>query len=444
MKLLTFKKGGIHPNDNKITASEPIQNMPLPKEVCIPLSQSLGAMSKLIVSKGSFVKTGELIAQADGFISANVHSSVTGTVKKIDECLMPSGYRSTCVVIETEPDQFYFEETNPNSFDLEKISSQDIINKIKEMGIVGMGGATFPTHIKLMVPSDKKAETLLINAAECEPYLTADHRQMIEKSEGILMGIAILMKSVNASRAVIGIENNKKDAIDLLTEKAKNFKGIEIQPLKVKYPQGSEKHLIQAVTKKQLPFGKLPIELGCVVINVGTAYAVFEAIAKNKPLYERIVTVSGKNLKKPSNYNVRIGTSIGELLEHCGGVPDDTCKIISGGPMMGKALQSLETPVIKGTSGVLVFDKNETERNPVQSCIRCARCVNVCPMGLEPYLLEKLSNMKQWDIAEQHRITDCIECGSCQYSCPANRTLLDFIRLGKFTVTKNIRNRSKK
>jgi electron transport complex protein RnfC len=312
------------------------------------------------------------------------------------------------------------------------------------MGVVGLGGATFPSHVKLMVPEGKKADVLIINGVECEPYLTSDHRLMLEKGEEVLVGTSILMKGLGVNRAIIGIENNKPDAIDNMRKLAKSYQGIEICPLKVKYPQGGEKQLIKATIKREVPSGKLPIEVGAVVNNVGTAFAVYEAVQKNKPLIERVVTITGKSVTKPGNFMVRIGTPIGQLIEQAGGLPEDTGKIIGGGPMMGKALLSTETPVVKGSSGILILREADSRRVEMKACIRCGRCITVCPMGLEPVLLAQLAEQEMWDEEEKEKVMDCIECGSCHYTCPSGRPLLDYIRLGKNRVGQIIRNRGKK
>ena len=282
---------------------------------------------------------------------------------------------------------------------------------------------------------------MIINAVECEPYLTADHQLMLEHAEEIMVGVSILMKAVKVNKAFIGIENNKPDAIQLMTKVASSYAGIEVVPLKVQYPQGGEKQLIDAVISRQVAAGALPISTGAVVQNVGTAFAVYQAVQKNKPLFERVITVTGKSLAKPSNFLARIGTPMKQLIDACGGLPEDTGKVIGGGPMMGKALVSAEVPVTKGSSGVLLLTKEESVRKPMQDCIRCAKCVNVCPMGLNPAFLMKFTVYKDWEKAEANYIQDCIECGSCSYTCPANRPLLDQIRLGKGKVMGIIRAR---
>ncbi len=443
--MKTFKLGGVHPEENKLSAGAAIEILPLPEKVFIPVSQSLGAPSKLIVEKGAVVKTGQLIAKGEAFISANVHSSVSGKVSRIEEVTDTSGYRRTAVVIDVEGDEWDEQIDCSKEVKAEITHSrEEIVRKISEMGVVGLGGATFPSHVKLMVPEGKKAENLLINGVECEPYLTSDHRLMLERSREMLIGIQILMKGLDVKKAYIGIEKNKPDAIDHLEKLVAEYPGIEVVPLKVKYPQGGEKQLIKAITGREVPSGKLPIEVGCVVNNVGTALAVYEAVQKNKPLVERVVTVTGKSLEKPSNLLVRIGTPVSKLIEFAGGLPADTGKVINGGPMMGKALTSLEVPVVKGTSGILIMPEKESRRMPVVNCIRCARCISVCPMGLEPVLLAQLSENQMFETAEKERILDCIECGSCHFTCPAGRPLLDYLRLGKNKVGIIIRNRGKK
>ncbi|GAB4326063.1 MAG: electron transport complex subunit RsxC [Bacteroidales bacterium] len=443
--LSTFKLGGVHPPENKLTAGKPIEVLPLPAEVAVPVSQHLGAPAKLLVKRGDKVLAGQLIAKGEGFISANIHSPVSGTVKKIDEVVDASGYRRTAALITVEGDEWVEEVDRSDELKKEiALDQKSIIQKVNEMGIVGMGGATFPSHVKLMVPDGKKAEVLIINGVECEPYLTADHRLMLEKGEEMLVGVQILKKALGVPKALIGIENNKPDAIEHISRLAQNYEGIEVRPLKVKYPQGAEKQLIKALINREVPSGRLPIEVGAVVHNAGTAFAVYEAVQKNKPLVERVVTITGKSVKNPGNYLVRIGTPVSALIEAAGGLPEDTGKVISGGPMMGKALTSLESPVVKGTSGILILPREESVRQPVGNCIRCSKCVSACPMGLEPYLLEKVVQFGDWERTEKERVMDCIECGSCQFTCPANRPLLDYIRLGKTTVGKLIRARMQK
>lgn len=436
--------GGVHPPENKFSSGAAIEVLPVPKRVYIPISQHLGAPSTVLVKRGDEVKTGQLLAKSSGFISANIHSSVTGKVFKIDNIMDQSGYRRMSVIIDTAED--VWADGIDLSDDLRHeiaLSKQEIIQRINDMGIVGLGGATFPTHVKMMVPDGKKAEYLIINGVECEPYLTSDHRLMMERGEEMLIGTSILMKALGVDKALVGIENNKPDAIDHLSKLAQKFKGISIHALKVKYPQGGEKQLIKALTGREVPSGKLPIETGCVVDNVGTAYAVYEAVQKNKPLIERVVTVTGKAAKKPSNFMVRVGTPISKLIEKAGGLPENLGKVIGGGPMMGKALMSVEAPIVKGSSGILLVPDEEAHRTAIKNCIRCGKCISVCPMGLEPYLLAQEVMHESWEHAEKDRIMDCIECGSCHYTCPSGRPLLDFIRLGKTIVGQIIRTRGK-
>lgn len=440
--LKTFSKGGVHPPENKISASKSIEILPLPQKVSIPVSQHIGAPATVLVAKGDNVKVGQVIAQSTGFVSANIHSSVSGTVESIDAVLDSSGYKRQAITIAVEGDEWV--ENIDRSTELKKdiqLNAQDIIKRINESGIVGLGGATFPSHVKLSVPAGKKAEVLIINGVECEPYLTSDHRLMLEKGHEMMVGIQILMRALNVEKALIGIENNKPDAIKYLKSIAGEYKGVEVHGLKVKYPQGGEKQLIKALINREVPSGGLPIDIGAVVHNVGTAFAVYEAVQKNKPLFERVVTVTGKNLPKTANYMVRIGTSVAELIAAAGGLPEDTGKVVNGGPMMGKALTSTDVPVTKGTSGIIVFQSKESQRKTDSACIRCAKCVSVCPMGLEPYLLNRLSQRMMFENMEHEHVLDCMECGSCSFECPANLPLLDYIRLGKAEVNKIIRAR---
>jgi electron transport complex protein RnfC len=436
--------GGVHPPENKISEKVPIEVFPLPKQVTIPVNQNLGAPAKPLVAKGDLVKAGQLIAKGEAFISSNVHSPVSGKVLKIDDMTDHTGFRRQAIVIIVDGDEWDPSVDRSPGINHEiTLSREEIIKKIHEMGIVGMGGATFPSHVKLMLPEGKKAEYLIINGVECEPFLTSDHRIMLEKGEEVLVGVKILMKGLGVEKAIIGIENNKPDAIRHMTGLAAKFQGISVQPLKVKYPQGGEKQLIKALLNREVPSGKLPIEVGCVVNNIGTAFAVYEAIQKNKPLVERVVTVTGATVSKPSNFLVRIGTPVQELLEKAGADMEKTGKVINGGPMMGKALNSLEVPVVKGMSGLLLMPAGQALRVEVMPCLRCGRCISVCPMGLEPILLAQASYRNMWDLSEANKVMDCIECGSCHYTCPAGRPLLDYIRLGKNKVGQIIRNRGK-
>ncbi len=438
----TFKIGGVHPEANKLSAANAIVGAQLPKTAIIPLAQHIGAPANAVVQKGDKVKVGQLIGEANGFVSANIHSSVSGTVSKVDLAVDVAGFKKPAVFIDVEGDE-WLETIDRTDTLVEEIKddAKTIIGKIKDAGIVGMGGATFPAHVKLAIPEGKKADFLIINGVECEPYLTADHRLMLEKSAELIVGVKILMKAIGVEKAYIGIEANKPDAISKLTDLCAKEQGIDVVPLKLKYPQGGEKQLINAVSGREVPSGKLPIDAGAVVQNVGTAFAVYEAVQKNKPLIERIVTVTGDTVATPSNFRARIGTPVAELIAAAGGDVEKSGKIISGGPMMGKAMANLESTVTKGTSGILMLSEEKAVRPEAGPCIRCAKCVDACPMGLEPYLLMQYSQHQMWAEDEANHIMDCIECGCCIFSCPAKRPILDYVRLGKNTVGKIIRSR---
>ena len=447
--MKTFKIGGVHPAENKLSAASPIREAALPKQAVFSMFQHIGAPAKPIVKKGDVVKVGTMIAEAGGFVSAPVHSSVSGTVSKVDVVIDASGTRRQAIFVDVNGDEW--EDAIDRSPELVRLSDRPeldaatIINKVKEAGIVGLGGATFPCHVKLSPPPGSKAECVIINAVECEPYLTADHRLMLEHPEEILVGVSLIMKAVSVEKGYIGIENNKPDAIRLMTEKAQAYPNIEIVPLKVKYPQGGEKQLIDAVIGRQVPAPPaIPISVGAVVQNVGTAFAIYQAVMKNKPLVDRIITVTGKSVSNPSNLLARLGTPFQQLIDECGGLPEDSGKIIGGGPMMGKALLNLDVPMTKGSSGLLIMRNDEAKRAEPDPCIRCAKCVSACPMGLEPYLLATLSDKQEWEMAEGNDNVSCIECGSCQFTCPSHRPLLDNIRVGKTTVMGIIRSRAAK
>lgn len=434
--MKTFKMGGVHPEENKISNDAAIEVMPVPAQMVVMMNQHLGAPATPVVQKGDKVKVGQLIGEAQAFMCANVHSPVSGTVLKVDTVKDAFGITKPAVYITVEGDEW--QETIDRTPDIKRectLEPQAIVAKLKEMGIVGLGGATFPTHIKYNIPEGKKAEYLIINAAECEPYLTSDYRVMMEHPEEVCIGVSILRKALGVPNAYIGIENNKPLAIAKMQEVAKQFEGIVIEPLKVKYPQGAEKQLINAVTGRKVPSGKLPIDVGCVVSNLGTSFAVYEAVQKNKPLIENILTVTGKKLPSQHNYIVRIGTTYNDIIKHAiGQLPDTTGKVISGGTMMGKAVVNLDAPTVKGNSSVLVMDEGEARRNPETACIRCGKCMHACPMGLEPYLFSALVKNGRIEDAQKHNILDCIECGCCFFSCPANKPLTDEIRLGKNKV----------
>ena len=452
MNIKTFSIGGIHPDENKLTHETPTQVAPLPRQAVFPLSQHIGAPAVAVVQRGDRVKVGTLIANAGAFVSAPIFSSVSGTVAKIDTAVDATGYRKPAIYIDVDGDEW--EDCIDRSTRLERVSDhpeltpEEIVSRVKAAGVVGMGGACFPTFIKLTPPPTAKAECVIINAVECEPYITADYRLMMEHADEILVGLELLMKAAKVTRGYIGIETNKPKAIALLTRKsAEAFRSseyqVEVVPLQQRYPQGGEKQLVDAVTGRQVPAPPaIPVSVGAIVQNVATAFAVYEAVMKRKPLFERYTTVTGKGLTSPGNYQVRMGTPMKDLIDLCGGLPDSDNKLLAGGPMMGKALTSVEVPICKGTNSVTIISGGEARRKEPQPCIRCAKCVAACPMGLEPYLLAKVSEVKNWERAEREDITSCIECGSCQFTCPAHRPLLDHIRQGKTTVMGIIRSRS--
>lgn len=449
MKLKTFRIGGVHPEENKLSSEAATQIAKLPQQAIFPLSQHIGAPAKPVVKKGDKVKVGTLLAEAGGFVSAPVYSSVSGTVLKIDEVIDATGYRKPAIIVKVEGDEW--EESIDRSDKLETLAAhpeltpEEIIERIKKAGVTGMGGAGFPTFIKLCPPPTAKAECVILNGVECEPYITSDYRLMMEHADEILVGLELLMKAVKVSKGYIGIEENKPMTISLFEEKTSGRSDIEIVPLKQKYPQGGEKQLVDAVIRRQVPAPPaIPVNVGAVVQNVGTAFAVYQAVMKNKPLFERYTTVTGKKLERPSNFLVRMGTPMIDLINECGGMPEGDNKLLAGGPMMGKALMSVDVPICKGTNSVTILSGDDAKRKPVQPCIRCAKCVSVCPMGLESYLLATASALHDWEKVEAAGVTSCIECGSCQFTCPAHRPMLDNIRLGKSTVMGIIKSRNAK
>ena len=441
--MKTFRKGGVHPEENKFAHSVYIEAFPMPKQAVLYATQHMGAPSVVLVNKGDFVKTGQLIAKGEAFISANLHSPYTGTVAKVEPALDIIGYKKMAITIDVEDDQWMEDiDTSPEIKREISLSREEIIKKIKEKGIVGLGGACFPTHVKLMVPEGKKAEYFIINAAECEPYISVDNRIMIERTEEFLIGACILRTALGLSTVEIGIEHNKPEAIAKVKEIAASFSGINVHVLRTKYPQGAEKQLIKAIAKREVPIGKLPIDVGCVVDNVATALAVYEAVQKNKPLIESHLTYSGKSVVEPKNYKVRLGTPVNQIIEANGGLASDTEKVVCGGPMMGKAIANLNAYITKGFTSLLQINAKEAKRLEPTNCIRCGRCVDTCPMGLEPYLLEKLMENNRLEDAEKGSIISCMECCSCQFSCPANRPLSDYIRLGRSKVSAMMRERA--
>ncbi len=435
--MKTFNRGGVHPEGNKLASNNKIEVFPLTKKAVIFVSQHLGAPATCVVQKGDKVKVGTLLSKAEAFICANTHSPYSGTVTKIDVATDFNGFKKPAIYIDVEGDEW--EESIDTTPDIKReitLEAKDIIQRMKDCGIVGLGGAAFPTNVKYMVPADKKAEYLIINGVECEPYLTSDNRIMIENTEEIFIGIEIMKKALGINTALIGIENNKPEAIRIMTEMSKKYNGTEVVPLKMKYPQGAEKQLINALTGREVPSGKLPIEVGCVVDNVGTALSIYYAVQKNRPLIDNVLTFTGKSVKPENQKNllVRVGTPLQEIIDYCGGLPEDTGKLISGGPMMGKAIMDTSAPTVKTTSSILVMNEKEAKRQAPSPCIRCGKCVDACPMGLEPVLLSTLCSQDRWEEAEKECVMDCIECGCCLFTCPASRPLLDMIRVGKFKV----------
>lgn len=442
MELRTFK-GGIHPPHSKsFTETKPVEKAEEPKVVTLPLQQHIGAPCQPLVQVGDKVKVGQKIGDTDAFVSAPIHSSVSGEVKEIKQMLTPTG-QATCIVIESDGTNEVHESVQPKP-DIDNLSKEEILKIIREAGITGMGGAAFPTHVKLSPPPDKEIDTVILNGAECEPYLTADHRLMIENPERVVYGLKAIMKAVNVKTGYIGIESNKPDAIKAMEEAVKEEAGISVVPLQVKYPQGAEKQLIYACTKREVPSGKLPMEVKVVVSNVGTAAAVGEAFKTGMPLVERITSITGAGIKEPKNLKIKIGTSFKDIIQQCGGYNGDIGKLIMGGPMMGLAQFTDEIPCIKGTSGILVLSEEEARLPKPQNCIRCGKCVEICPIGLMPVYISGYSLKDMYDKAEQARALDCIECGSCSFICPSKRPLLESIRVAKSEINARKRKQQQK
>ncbi len=434
MGISTFK-GGIHPPDKKeLSADKPIVEAKPPKRVIIPLSQHLGAPCKPLVTINQEVKKGEMIGEPGGFVSAAVHSSLSGKVIAIGEFPNAMGRMVTSVVIENDGKEEWTTLTdNP---DYVNLPADKLKEKIKSAGIVGMGGAAFPTVVKLSPPKEKPIDTVIINGAECEPYLTADYRLMVEKPNEIIKGLKILMKVLGVNKGFVGIENNKPAAIEKMKEATKNELNIEVWALEVKYPQGAEKMLIKAITGREVPPPPgLPMDVGVVVQNVGTTIAIYEAARYGKPLIERVVTVTGEGINEPKNLLVKIGTLVSHLIDECGGLKDEGLKVIAGGPMMGFAISTLNVPVTKGTSGIVVLTEGEiVHAEDFQPCIRCGRCIDICPMGLMPSMLSTYSEKGFYEGAKEYNLFDCFECGACAFVCPSKRPIVQLIRLAKSMV----------
>lgn len=434
MGLRTFERG-IHPSYNKeLTQGKRIEKASLPKKVVIPLQQHIGAPCKPLVKKGDVVAEGQKIGEATTFVTAPIHASISGKVKDIEKLPYPGGGKILSVVIEGDGTAKEWGDGGNVGLELESLTAEALRNIIKEAGIVGMGGAAFPTHVKVSPPKEKKIDAFILNGCECEPYLTSDHRLMVEEPEKVVWGMKALMKAARVENGFIGIEENKPDAIEAL-EKAAKEGNIKVVALETKYPQGAEKMLIKAILNRKVPVGKLPMDVGVVVNNVGTAVAVYDAIKFNKPLIERVVTVSGNGVKEPKNLLTRIGTSFEEILNQCGGITKDgEREVLNGGPMMGIAQTTLEVPVVKGTSGITVLAGEEIKPSKYDPCIRCASCVEVCPVNLMPYKLGDLGRLYRLDEFKAWGGLVCIECGCCSYTCPSKRPLLHWIRVGKVKV----------
>jgi len=434
--------GGVHPPEYKeLTENCAFETMPLPDEIILPVSQHLGKDASPQVKKGDEVLSGQLVAKAEGFISASIHTSVAGKVISLGKEITASGFPKDSIVIKTNGtvggEKILLSPLNP-----ETITPDEIRARVAEAGIVGQGGAAFPTYVKLSPPRDKLIDVVILNGCECEPYLTRDYRFMIERPDDLISGFKLIMKALGVSRGVIGIESNKPDAIKLLSEKAADEKGLEVISLKTKYPQGAEKMLIKAVTGKEVPPGKLPMDVGAVIQNIGTAIAIHDAIVKGEVLTTAALTVSGKGINIPKNLLVPVGTPIQNVIDFCGGVTEDSVKIIVGGPMMGVAQFDLHAPVMKATSGILVLTKDEVVENPETPCLRCGQCVGACPLNLMPTKLARYSQLQKYEEAEGADVTVCMECGTCAYTCPANIPLVQWIRLGKQKVLEMQRERA--
>lgn len=432
-KAQTFK-GGIHPEEYKeITENTAFEKMPAPGEIVIHITQHIGKPAKLIVKKRDEVKIGSILAEQDGFISSFIHSSVKGKVKDIQKQPNVGGNGREAVIIKTDNDEEtdYMEALNPDT-----VTKDEIIERVKAAGIVGQGGAAFPTYVKLMPPEDKKIEWVILNGAECEPYLTRDYRFMIERTEDVLMGLSLIMKAVGVKKGAVGIEDNKPKAIEKMKAAASKFEGIHVFSLKTKYPQGAEKMLIKAVTGRKVPPGKLPMEVGAIIQNIGTAIAINDSVVKGEPQITAALTVSGHGIKEPKNLIVPVGTKIGDVIEYCGGMKEETGKVIVGGPMMGIAQYDFDAPVMKATSGILVLSDEEMPHDKTMNCLSCGKCVEVCALNLIPTNLVKYSQMGKFELADEEDIMACMECGTCAYNCPASIPMVQWIRFGKKMVKK--------
>ena len=439
--LKRFKKGGIHPDPMKLTAGRPILATEAPKEVRLLLSQHIGAPAKCIVKPNDVVEAGQKIAEAGGFVSAPVHSPIAGKVKKIELVRDAQGIWKEAVWIERAeeeetPSIIDFNEENPlrSNEEIAALSSKDIVDIVGEAGIVGLGGAAFPTRVKLTIPEGKKAEIFLINGAECEPFLTCDDALMRRYPSEIVEGLKYLMKATSTPKGIIGVEANKPEAIEALRRATSEIPEIEVVALRTAYPQGGEKQLIQALTGRVVPAAGLPIDAGVVVDNVATAFAVYRAVKYGEPLMKRVVTVTGVSVENGGNFIAANGMTTLSLIDMAGGVPDNTGKVISGGPMMGRSMSTLEAPLVKSAGGFLLVPEKNSLRGEVSPCIRCCRCVVACPMSLQPYYLQTLGEFDKPDEAKEAGVLNCMECGCCSYVCPSNRPIVDYIRLSKLQI----------
>ncbi|SMC83345.1 electron transport complex subunit RsxC [Sporomusa malonica] len=424
-------RGGVHPDDRKrYTAAKSIEVAPLPQKVIIPTRQHLGAPCAPVVKVGDLVKKGQVVAEAQAFVASPIHASTSGKVVEIAEYPHPVFGTCQAVVIESDGQDEWVPGL-PLSRDWQSIDTKELKELVRLAGIVGMGGATFPTHVKMSPPAEKPIDSFILNGAECEPYLTADHRVMLEQTERIITGMKIAMKILGVNKGYIGIEENKPDAIDVM-RKACAGSSIEVVPLKTKYPQGAEKTLIKVIIDREVPSGGLPMDVGAVVQNVGTLVAMADAVEKGIPLIERVATVTGGAIAEPKNILLRVGATFAQAVAMCGGFKDQPVKVIMGGPMMGMAQRTLDVPVIKGTSGILALSASDVNMGPEQPCIRCGRCVDACPMGLVPSMLSILGERGVFAKAkEEYDLLDCVECGSCVYVCPAKRNIVHYVKLSK-------------
>lgn len=435
--------GGIHPPYNKeLTKNKPIKETVLPSKVILPMGMHVGAPCEPLVKVGDMVKKGQKIGDSKAFVSVPVHASISGKVIAVEPRLWPGGGLMMSVVIESDGKDDVYEDINPPK-PLDKLTPEEIKSIIREAGMAGLGGAGFPTHVKLAVPPEKNIDTIIVNAAECEPYITADHRLLLEHPEDVVLGLKAIMKAVNVNKGIIAIEDNKIDALDGINRAIAGSEGIQVIILATKYPQGGEKQLIQAVTDREVPSGGLPMDVGVIVNNAGTCAAIAKVLKTGMPLIERITTVTGSGINEPSNLLIRIGTPLIDIIEQCGGFKGTPGKVLMGGPMMGLAQSTLDVPAIKGTSGILVLEKSDVKLFEPSTCINCARCVDACPINLLPTKLAKFSEKGRWKDAEDYHAMDCIECGCCAYVCPAHIPLTQHIRIAKNTITA-LRKKNKK